>query len=270
MDAARPRPGLLPRQWSARARRSSGPTSPGCPDDIVFAGRLEKIPLSVSVGYRTVYSPEVRAITLVHGGVSGVESPEDADALLAALRGVPLERRRGRPLAAGASRRLAAPHGGDRGPRRRCAAASAHRSTHWALRLPDSYDEFIKSRSKKTRENVRVYGNRLQRDHGDGLSLRVYRDPAEMDELLAEIETVAALTYQRGLGVAAADTDEDRMLTELALEQAAGTGPGSCRSTAARSPSGPAPATTAPSTSARPATTPPSPTTRSARTSSCA
>ncbi len=188
------------------------------PGDIVFAGRLEKIPLSVSVGYRTVYSPKVRAITLVHGGVSGVESPEDADTLLEALRG---------SLSNGDADVLSLPALRVGSPLHTAAIAAPsalrgrfrHRSTHWALRLPDSYDEFIKSRSKKTRENVRVYGNRLQRDHGDGLSLRVFRDPAEIDELLAEIETVAALTYQRGLGVAAADTDEDRMLTELALEK---------------------------------------------------
>ena len=35
----------------------------------------------------------------------------------------------------------------------------------------------------------------------------------------AEVETVAALTYQRGLGVAAADTPEQRALVELALER---------------------------------------------------
>ena len=186
------------------------------PGDIVFAGRLEKIPLSVSVGYRTVYSPKVPRD---HAGARrrvrrrigrpgrraarrpcGTSLPDgDADVLsLPALRV-------GSPLHTAAIAVPSALRGRFR-----------HRSTHWSLQLPDSYDEFIKSRSKKTRENVRVYGNRLQRDHGDGLSLRVFRDPAEMDELLAEIETVAALTYQRGLGVAAADTDEDRMLTELA------------------------------------------------------
>jgi len=77
----------------------------------------------------------------------------------------------------------------------------------------------VRSRSKKTRENLRVYRNRLHRDHGDRLSLRVFREPAELEEFLASVEEVAAKTYQRGLGVAMADTVEERALTGLAFER---------------------------------------------------
>src|SRR4026209_2161289 len=38
--------------------------------------RLERVPLSTSVGYATLYSPRVRSLTLVHGG----EYAEDAAA----------------------------------------------------------------------------------------------------------------------------------------------------------------------------------------------
>jgi len=185
---------------------------------IAFVGRLEDVPLTVAVGYRTLYRPVLRAITLVHGGVDGADSPAAAAMLVERLRGA---------LAAGEADVVSLP-AIPVGSHLHAAATAvpwalrnhlARPSTHWALRLPDSYDEFLRSRSKKTRENVRVYRNRLHRDHGDDLSLRVYREPAELGEFLAAAETVAVKTYQRGLGVALADTIEERALTGLAFER---------------------------------------------------
>jgi CelD/BcsL family acetyltransferase involved in cellulose biosynthesis len=186
--------------------------------EMVLAARLEEIPLSVSVGYRTVYRPRVRALTLVHGGVSGLESDLDADLLLHTVR-ASLPAAHADVLSLPALRVGSAFHTAAMAAPSALRSRFRHRSTHWTLRLPDSFDEFLRSRSKKTRENVRVYGNRLNRDHGDGLSLRVFREPGELERLMAEVETVAATTYQRGLGVAPADTEEDRALTELSLNR---------------------------------------------------
>jgi CelD/BcsL family acetyltransferase involved in cellulose biosynthesis len=185
---------------------------------ITFVGRLEDVPFGVSVGYRTIYRPTLRAITLVHGGVHGVDSPAGADELLGRLRTA---------LADGSADVLSLPALAVGSPLHEAARSTAwplrnhlaRRTTHWALRLPGSYDEFVRSRSKKTRENIRVYGNRLQRDHGEGLSLRVYREADELEEFLAVAGEVAAKTYQRGLGVALADTVEERALTGLAFER---------------------------------------------------
>ncbi len=194
--------------------------SPGCPARSSSPGGSRRFRLSVSVGYRTLYSPMVRAITLVHGGVSGVESPEDADALLQTLRAslgsdadvlsLPALRV-GSPLHTAA---LAVPSA--------LRGRFRHRSTHWALAACPTPTTSSSSRAPRRRGRTSAStGNRLLRDHGDGLSLRVYREPAEMPTSSSrEIETVAALTYQRGLGVASADTDEDRRAhVELALER---------------------------------------------------
>jgi CelD/BcsL family acetyltransferase involved in cellulose biosynthesis len=186
--------------------------------DIVFVGRLEDVPLTVSAGYRTLYRPVVRAITLVHGGVHGVGTQGAADALVSSLRGA---------LRAGEADVLVLPAIEVCTPLHAAATAVPaavgnhlrRRTTHWALTLPDSFDEFVRSRSKKTRENLRVYRNRLHRDHGDALSLRVYREPGELEELLRVVEEVSSKTYQRGLGVAPPDSLEERTLTSLQLER---------------------------------------------------
>jgi CelD/BcsL family acetyltransferase involved in cellulose biosynthesis len=191
---------------------------PASGDEVVFVGRLENVPLTVSAGYQTLYRPTLRAITLVHGGVHGATTTEAADALVASLRDA---------LRAGEADVLRLPsievgtplHAAARSVPRSLQNHFRRRSTHWALRLPDSFDEFVRSRSKKTRENLRVYRNRLHRDHGDALSLRVYHEPGEHEELLRVVEKVAAKTYQRGLGVAPPDSLEERTLTALQLER---------------------------------------------------
>jgi CelD/BcsL family acetyltransferase involved in cellulose biosynthesis len=154
----------------------------------------------------------------VHGGVHGAATREAADALVASLRGA---------LRAGDADVLLLPAIEVGTPLHAAATAVPallgnhlrRRTTHWTLSLPGSFDEFVRSRSKKTRENLRVYRNRLHRDHGDALSLRVYREPGELEELLGVVEEVAAKTYQRGLGVPPPDSLEERTLTRLQLER---------------------------------------------------
>jgi CelD/BcsL family acetyltransferase involved in cellulose biosynthesis len=186
--------------------------------DVAFAGRVEEIPLTVSVGYRDVYRPRVRAVTLVPGGVVAADTDRRArglvDALRAELRHVGADVLWLPSLPVGSPLHTAAMAVPSlvRGRFRR-------RTVHWTLRLPNSFDDFMAARSKKTRENLRRYSNRLVRDHGDSLSLRVFTEPGEIDELFQQVEQVAAKTYQRGLGVALADTEEHRRMIELGLRQ---------------------------------------------------
>ena len=49
--------------------------------------------------------------------------------------------------------------------------------------------------------------------------MRVWSEAADIDEMFAATETVAAKTYQRGLGVALADNDQARRLVTLGLER---------------------------------------------------
>jgi CelD/BcsL family acetyltransferase involved in cellulose biosynthesis len=186
--------------------------------DVAFVGRIEDVPLGVSLGYRSIYRPTVRAITLVHGGTAGVDTPERAQGILRRLRDA---------LDDGTADALLLP--ALRTDSRLFAAAMdvafparqpvVTRTVHWGLRLPESFDEFLASRSSRTRKNLRVDRNRLQREYGDSIDLRVFRDPAEIEELFRDVRSVAAKTYQHGLGVAFADTADDEALISLALER---------------------------------------------------
>jgi hypothetical protein len=72
---------------------------------------------------------------------------------------------------------------------------------HWRADVPDSLKAFLGARSSNTRYNVRRYSKRLVQAHGDSLTMREFRVPGDLDCLCADLETIAAKTYQRGLGV---------------------------------------------------------------------
>lgn len=186
--------------------------------DVAFVGRIEDVPLGISLGYRQLYGPTVRAITLVHGGAAGVDTPERADDVLCRLRSaladgiadaVILPALRTDSQLFEATMRIPFP----------ARQPLVARNVHWRLRLPDSFDAFLASRSSRTRKNLRVDRNRLQRDHGDSVELRLFREPAEADELFRVVRSIAEKTYQHGLGVAFADTADDEALISLALDR---------------------------------------------------
>jgi CelD/BcsL family acetyltransferase involved in cellulose biosynthesis len=180
--------------------------------------RVEDIRLTSSIGYRPVYRPTVRSITLVHGGVVGADSPAVARRLVGELRAA-LRRgeadlvqlpalRTDHPLHAAATTEPAG-----------ILRERSSEATHRRVRLPASLDELLRSKSGKTRESVTRYMKRLRKDHGDELEVEILREPVDADRLFRDLDRVAALTYQRGLGVSFADTDEQRALTTLGLER---------------------------------------------------
>jgi CelD/BcsL family acetyltransferase involved in cellulose biosynthesis len=92
-------------------------------------------------------------------------------------------------------------------------------TTHRRLRLPGSFDEFVQDRSKSTRQSINRYTKKLERELGARLAFRVFSAPAELDELFAAVEPVAAKTYQGGLGVALRDDERNRRLVALGLDR---------------------------------------------------
>jgi hypothetical protein len=206
----RTRPGVI-RPHVVVAEKEGQPTS-------LAVGRVEDRGLPVKLGYKTVYEPRVRCLTIAPGGFVGGNGEDEQlilAELLAALARKEADVARLRLLRVGSPMHVLA-------TTRTSALRRAHLSwptAHWRARMPDTFAEFLQARSSKTRANVHRYSRRLERDYGDRLSLRAFRRPAEMDELFRETEAVYTKTYQHGLGVGFSDTDTDRQLTELALER---------------------------------------------------
>lgn len=182
-------------------------------------GRFENLPLTCRVGYRTVYEPVARALTIVYGGVLGNEADELAPALLDALCSS-LEGREADVLRLANLRtdsRLYAT-ATTRPPLLRRQHIAVEKG-HWRLRLPASKDAFLRSLSSRTREGVRRYERRLERDYAGAIEVEVYRDLADLDRLFEQAEAISSKTYQHGLGVEFKSDDLQRGITALAMER---------------------------------------------------
>lgn len=178
--------------------------------------RLETVRLVSKIGYRPVYRPRVRALRVAYGGLLGQAvgelAPLAVAELMSALRRgeadvvvFPNLRTDGAAFAAATGRPpfLLRQHVFD---------VKIHRRR----RLPESFDAFLASLSRRTREGIRRHERRLLRAHGDELSVRSLDSPDDADTFFAAAKPVAEATYQGGLGVAVSGSELERALTTLA------------------------------------------------------
>jgi CelD/BcsL family acetyltransferase involved in cellulose biosynthesis len=182
-------------------------------DGAMLVGRVEQTELQSRIGYRAILRPTVRQLTVAHGGLAGDEAL--LDEVLRTLRDgeadvalLPSLRVDSELYAAARSR-----------PPARSRDRLVEVRTHRRLELPETYDDFLRSRSKSTRESIKRYAKKLERELGDRLSFQVFDRPESIDELFAAVEPIAAQTYQGGLGVALRDDERNRRLAALGLER---------------------------------------------------
>jgi hypothetical protein len=182
----------------------------------MLLGRLERRDVQARFGYATVHRARLNCLTVLHGGVAGPGRAEAEPRLVAALLGA-LDREeadsvlfqyvdvdstmfRGACRMAGVMRRpywLAI-------------------EPHWTCELPASYDEFL-ARMPRRKSALR-YARKLERELGDRLEVRRYQSVEHLDRVLDDLERVAAISYQRGLGVGF-DAARHRELVRLDMER---------------------------------------------------
>jgi CelD/BcsL family acetyltransferase involved in cellulose biosynthesis len=189
----------------------------GEPEAIAVA-RIEQQRLSHRLGYRTIYEPRVRALTVVHGGILGHPGEEAFTALLDELR---LALARGEadllivsylPLDS-LEFRIASTR-----PPFRARQHVVRSGVRWELELPGSVEEFLQTKSAKHRQTLKRKAKKLERDFAGRLEIRTYEHVDDLDEFVAAAAKVSATTYQQALGVAFGDNPAHRMRTRAAME----------------------------------------------------
>jgi len=190
----------------------------GRPDAAVI-GRIVNERIACKMGYMTVFRQKVKLLAITYGGLQGNLSPENSEALVeeitnslrrgeaaaAQLKGIPMDSDLFR-AAAQAGGLLFRDH-------------FIRTDLHWILNLPREYSEFLQSRSSNVRHNIRRYAGRFRGAYGEGISIRCYREGTELDRMCVDMETIAAKTYHRGLGVGFIDNADTRGQFELALQR---------------------------------------------------
>jgi hypothetical protein len=185
--------------------------------EAMAVGRVGEVLLGARLGYATVLRPRLQALVVAQGGLVGADEAH-AGPLLAAvldtLQHESLDVIRLRARVGSPAHELATTRPGAL-VRGRAADAVVRRRA----RLPETFPEYLQARSAKTRSNIQRYGRRLESRFGDGLSLRLFRTPAELPRLVRDTRAVHEKTYQHGLGAGFEDTQPARALRRLAAER---------------------------------------------------
>lgn len=188
----------------------------GEPAAIVVA-RIEERALPARLGYLAV-TPRVRMLTVAYGGFLGEDPSAPALVLGEARRSLApegIELLRLRMLTVGSPLHSAARAEANPWLRRRFDRPRPH----WRCAVPDSLDEFLASRSKERRRNVRRYRRRLEEAFPGEVEVRAFEGREELDTLFAHSERIQRRTYQRAVGVGFSDTPLTRALTGLAMDR---------------------------------------------------
>jgi len=180
------------------------------------ACRIEDRHAEARFGYATLHRARLRTLTLVHGGIVGADDDAEAvDALAAALVAAVDAREADavffHKLALDSPLHRAVLRAAPRRRRQRFLAVDRH----WTRELPDTYEAFLSSLSR--RKHLKYYLRKLEKEYGERLTLTRHHRPEDLETLLADVEAVAARTYQRGLDAGFhAERDRDIVATGLA------------------------------------------------------
>lgn len=185
----------------------------------ILVGRLEDDRLTVRVGYSTIPGPRTRSLVFIYGGLLGSPSPEECTLMvgkiLSALRRGEADRVFFNHLPTNGSLYAALMTIPRFYPRDWISSVQVHRR----LTLSGTIQEFKGRLSPKMRKNLRWYANRLDKEHNGEVRIGCFSKPSEFEAMMNSIESVAARTYQRGLGSGIGSSWEDRSRLQLKADR---------------------------------------------------
>jgi CelD/BcsL family acetyltransferase involved in cellulose biosynthesis len=190
-------------------------TRPGSSPVLVVA-RLADERFGIRAGYRSLRGPRARCLVVSFDGILGVSTPADRAAVMDALRTVLDSRVADAVLmrkfdTAGWLPEYAA------AMRPRLLRMLQPEVMLRSTTLPDSWEGLLAQRSAKSRRQIRYDDNKVRRRLAGRLTLRRLDRPEEVGRL-ADVQDVAARSYQAGIGASVADHPVQQAMFKVAAD----------------------------------------------------
>ena len=185
----------------------------------MMIGRIEEGRLDLKFGYKKIYSPKVRYLKIIYGGIVGDISYGRGTIMVKNLlqtltRGkidfVYLDHLKVDSTLYRLALKIPGIFSRDLFP-----ASHIHRK----LLLKGDLSEFYRRRSRNTRENARRYSKKLEKKYNDKLLIKAFSSVDELNSVMKDMEIVASKTYQRGLGVGFFNSEIHYAIMKLAFER---------------------------------------------------
>jgi hypothetical protein len=182
----------------------------------ILVGRIERAQFTLRAGYLSLLRVPVRQLVLMDGGWMGEESGSVCQALYRRAAtalgefGLDLACVENLKMAGWVHQQIKESYTSF------SLAASGRDAKHWLMRLPRTWDEFLKLRSKKHRYWIKRIVNILDKDFPGRWRIIRCTGESEVLEFVRSAEVIASETYQRGLGVGFCENEENvgRVLLE--------------------------------------------------------
>jgi hypothetical protein len=170
-------------------------------DDVVamLIGRRESVRLECRFGYKVLFRPRMKSITILEGGYFGPDDAEAACALVEHLLGALRARQADVVMFAPLPVESQLYRAVQAMPSRWCRNHLAAPTPHYSVLLPDTPEAFVARMKPKHRGEIRRWERGLAKNHGQ-VTLKRLNQPGEVEQLCRDVEVVAAKTYHRRLG----------------------------------------------------------------------
>ena len=167
----------------------------------MLIGRLENGQIDLKFGYKTLLKPKARVLTFIYKGLLGDASEENTRALVQEV--IDSLKRNEADAAMLGHVRLQTPlcELGAAMPGFLCRDHGTSATMHRSMTLPDNMDGVYAALSSKSRKTLKTKMKKFAGDFSGRVRIRTFRTEADFDDMMRDIERVAAKTYQRGLGV---------------------------------------------------------------------
>jgi hypothetical protein len=185
----------------------------------MIIGRMETIPIRMTLGYMTLWSVKARSLTVVYGGLLGDQSETTAkcavDVLFESLK-------KGEAEIVSISHvrhdsslyRIIKAH-----PNFLCRDHGSMANDHFSLDLDRSRDDVLLRLSSKHRRRLRYLPKVLERQYPGAVEIRCYKSLQDVPQVCQDADRIMINTYQRGMGVGFVKNDEMTRRMMLAAEK---------------------------------------------------
>jgi Acetyltransferase (GNAT) domain len=176
----------------------------------MLVGRLLQTQIETRLGSARLFKIQARSLTFVYGGLGGDLSPENSKILIAeVMRSL---REGEADLAAFRFVRTDSPFYELllRSPGFFMRDRFPQPQPHWSLKLPKSVEEFHSSIPAHERRQIRRRAKALEADYSGNVRIECLGPTCDLDRTFRDLEEVAKMTYQRGLGVGFIDNEAAR------------------------------------------------------------
>ncbi len=181
-------------------------------------GRLEKHRLTCRIGYKVLFKPMIRSLTVVYGGIMGKLDDLTCTELIREMLSI---------LRRGEADMIFINHIKTDSPFLKfarnvpnfvCCGHFPIIQKHWTMSVPENIDEFYKRCSKKHRANLKRSIRKLEQEYPDKVEVVASSEKTEIDTAIRDIFEISRNTYQHALGKGAEDDSRTQSMMRTTAE----------------------------------------------------